>query len=821
MKVYPIQSRFSAGEISPKLYSRADIEGYASGVKTLSNFVALRHGSIERRPGTKIMALHDGYRGRMFEFPISETESYAVVLMNDGKMYVDNREGNLLGASLGSNPDFRNNMDNWTDYSIGLGHANYIDGEVVACSGGSTASDQGRFGQAIVIADPSAEKILHVEAEKLRGNSGLIVRAGLTLGAMEIFSATMVAGQTDLFFSLDTSSMAINDSLYVSVEVAGCGTAECQWAVDRISLHERYGDNLETVLNHPYNIDDLEGLQMEMEPGANKSHFTTGRKIPHTLDYNDGAWTFLTTKFKGRPGDWTGYVDFDAATAGVEKPEIGAIVEYLTNVYRFRGVETNLAAATYTDTAVWEDKGIADIFEDRIDYDTDGGTRYMSPGTTVKVLDSTPAIVGTIGNVYAFIGSYNLGSITYPTDPAWEDKGLTTTYVATQNFPGSIAFFGGRSWWAGFPETQDTFFGSRSSLYLDMELGSALDDDGVQATMSDHGLIQWIRGEQDLLIGSKNGEYVITAEGGPITPSDIQVQKQSANGSRKMQGEPIGNSVAYTSLDGSKIRDMEYKFVVNGWQSLDISFTAEHMFSMYGKVKEIHYAKDPESIIWFITEEGNVIGCTFDPANQVIGWHRHPTDGVVISACIQKHKGVASLWLMVDRHISGANNVYIERATNATMMDASASVYQMTPTNQIASYPHLAMKTVNVKVDGVVADDVTLDANGDGTASITGNLIEVGIPFTATLETLSTEVPVKAGTAMGHIKRWNRVVARLYNSYIPKINGVRVDEVTPFSGDIDVVKLGWDTDASNTIEMELPQPCRVSGIFGELEENLA
>jgi hypothetical protein len=61
----------------------------------------------------------------------------------------------------------------------------------------------------------------------------------------------------------------------------------------------------------------------------------------------------------------------------------------------------------------------------------------------------------------------------------------------------------------------------------------------------------------------------------------------------------------------------------------------------------------------------------------------------------------------------------------------------------------------------------------------------------------------------------------LYESYLPKINGTRVVKTEPFTGDIDAVRLGWDTDAVNTIEMELPYKCKVSGIFGELEENRA
>jgi hypothetical protein len=845
-KVFPIQNRFTAGELSPKLHSRSDIEGYASGVKTLSNFVALRHGSIERRDGTKIVSIHDGYRGRMFEFPISETESYAVALTNQGKVYVDDRQGNIFGNNFGTNPDFLDDLTGWTDASTGLGHVDFVDGQVLMGTGGVGASDAAILLQTAVISNPGEQHLMHVEASSLTGATGLTIKLGASAGASNFLQATMAVGETDLYFDL-SSALAIRatsgadtrvtsdgdirvtsgTTFYVQVELDGNGESEeAQWMIDHISFHERTGTHVETEMTHPYDVHDLEHLQMEMEPGENKAHFTTGRKIPHTLDYNAGSWTFAHTAFNARPASWNGNIDFESDD-GSQTPNIGVIVEILAgyagggtvgNVYRYKGAETDLGATNYA--SGWTDLGVADLYEETISYDTDGGTRFIGPGVTVEVLAGY-AGGGTVGRVYQWPGTINLSTVNYATNTDWDDRGTVAAYSANPNFPGSVGFFGGRSWWAGFPETQDTFNGSRSAAYIDLDKGAGNDDDAIENTLSDHGLIQWIRGEQDLLIGSKNGEYIVTAEGGVITPSDIQVHKQSANGSHKMQGEPIGNSVAYTSLDGSKIRDMEYKFVVNGWQSLDISFTAEHMFQEYGSVKEIHYAKDPEAIIWFVTDSGNLIGCTFDPANNVIGWHRHPTDGKVISACVQRHKGIASLWMMIDRHIGATKKLYIERMTSDAVMDSSTGIYYQAATTAIQGFSHLAGKTVNVKVDGVAANDVTLDSSGDGTASLSGNLIEVGLAYTALLETLPTDVPVEGGTGMGHMKRWNRVFARLYESYLPKINGTRVVKTEPFTGDIDAVKLGWDTDAINTIEMELPYKCKVSGIFGELEENRA
>lgn len=46
------QLSFSAGEISPALYGRVDHVKYATGLKTLKNFLVMRHGGVTNRAGT-------------------------------------------------------------------------------------------------------------------------------------------------------------------------------------------------------------------------------------------------------------------------------------------------------------------------------------------------------------------------------------------------------------------------------------------------------------------------------------------------------------------------------------------------------------------------------------------------------------------------------------------------------------------------------------------------------------------------------------------------------------------------------------------------
>jgi hypothetical protein len=43
---------FNAGELSPKINERQDVEKYSSGCRTLEDFIPIKYGCVERRPGT-------------------------------------------------------------------------------------------------------------------------------------------------------------------------------------------------------------------------------------------------------------------------------------------------------------------------------------------------------------------------------------------------------------------------------------------------------------------------------------------------------------------------------------------------------------------------------------------------------------------------------------------------------------------------------------------------------------------------------------------------------------------------------------------------
>lgn len=117
--VFPIQTNFSGGELSPRLQARVDSEKYRISVAELNNFYSLPQGSAFRRPGTEYIfpTLNNG-PARLVQFGRGRERDY-VAEFTDGFVRMYNRDGvvqNAGGEEL-VNPQFSQGSDGlfgWT-----------------------------------------------------------------------------------------------------------------------------------------------------------------------------------------------------------------------------------------------------------------------------------------------------------------------------------------------------------------------------------------------------------------------------------------------------------------------------------------------------------------------------------------------------------------------------------------------------------------------------------------------------------------------------------------------------------------------------------
>ena len=94
-------TNFTGGELSPRLDGRNDLTKYASGCKTLENFVVYPHGAAARRPGTTFVAevKDSAAKTRLIPFEFSTTQTYMLEFGNQYiRFYKDN--GQILESDV-------------------------------------------------------------------------------------------------------------------------------------------------------------------------------------------------------------------------------------------------------------------------------------------------------------------------------------------------------------------------------------------------------------------------------------------------------------------------------------------------------------------------------------------------------------------------------------------------------------------------------------------------------------------------------------------------------------------------------------------------
>ncbi|EOZ9097145.1 hypothetical protein ACQX94_003016 [Klebsiella aerogenes] len=95
MRANLIKTNFTAGEISPRLMGRVDIDRYANGAKTLENSVVVVQGGVMRRPGSQFVAAakYGDKKSRLIPYVFNRTQAY-ILEFGDGylRIYQDGKQ---------------------------------------------------------------------------------------------------------------------------------------------------------------------------------------------------------------------------------------------------------------------------------------------------------------------------------------------------------------------------------------------------------------------------------------------------------------------------------------------------------------------------------------------------------------------------------------------------------------------------------------------------------------------------------------------------------------------------------------------------------
>lgn len=259
---------------------------------------------------------------------------------------------------------------------------------------------------------------------------------------------------------------------------------------------------------------------------------------------------------------------------------------------------------------------------------------------------------------------------------------------STGNWPSFACFHQGRLFFFNTPSDPIRADGSTSQKYLDFTPcpanGDPTDSNALNFEILSNELdpIRWaVSNQQGLQMGSFGGEWLATGTAGTsgtaISPLSIDVVRQSSFGSSAVAPVPVGRATLYLQRAGLKIREMYYQYILQGFDSQDITVLSEDI-TLSG-IKEMAFQEEPIPILWAVRNDGILIGCTYEHDIQQlrVGWHEHQIGGfstangdpavvesvAVIPTITQQpfsNQAQDEVWIVVKRYVNGRTVHYVE-----------------------------------------------------------------------------------------------------------------------------------------------------------------
>ena len=288
---------------------------------------------------------------------------------------------------------------------------------------------------------------------------------------------------------------------------------------------------------------------------------------------------------------------------------------------------------------------LADVdFTDGPYLDSNTTSTTMTPsGTTgsITITASSSAFVSTdvdrfinFSNGYAKITAFTSATVVSATvEDDFDNTNAVTdwklgAFSTTTGFPRCVSFFEQRLVFAGTSNQPQTMFFSKSGDYENMTSGTN-DDNAMIYTIASNQVnaIQALKATRTLIVMTTGGEYAVSsgAAQDAITPTNINIRKQSNYGSSGVDALSIGNATIFLQRAKRKIRELAYNFDTDGYTAPDLTILADHISE--SGLTDMSYQQEPYSVVWAVRADGQMAGLTYNRLENVVAWHRHILGG--------------------------------------------------------------------------------------------------------------------------------------------------------------------------------------------------
>lgn len=792
-RVSTIITNFQAGELSPRLEGRIDLQKYNAGAQTLQNMLAFPQGGITRRPGTYYAgSSKDGGKVRLINFEYSDEQAY---VLEFGANYIRFfKDGGILTEATKS-----------------------ITGATAANPVVITATSHGY------------------------SNGDRVYITGVT-GMTEINNREFTVANV----TTNTFELSGVDGSGFSAFVSGGTVGKIVEVTTTYSIDDIF------EINHVQSADVLYLAHKDHEP-AKLTRTTATSFTLSDIDFIDGPWldendtdtTMYASAATGTGITITASADvFSSDDVGryirfreileIAHDEWAASTSYAANAtVRFAGhVYKQATGSTQTsgNTAPVHLSGTETYGSIDWEYlhDEHGHVRITGfTSATVVTADVHEDQYGNSRLPDSAVGAANANT-------RWSLGALD----GDQGFPRAVAFYEERLYFAGTPGRPQTIFGSVTADFENMTPG-ILDDSAINITIASDqvNVIKHMIPGRFLQVLTSSSEFTLSGgTTGPVTPTNVSVLRETTFGSSDVRPLRAGASTILIQKGQEKVKEITFDLDTDGLVGRDLTILAEHLAR--GGLTDMVWQQEPELVLWFVRSDGTLVGLSYDPANNTIGWHQHPLGGTGTVESITAIPSGAEdqVYLSVKRTINSAtvrHIVYMKPVYFGTdVSDAfyvdSGLTYDSTATDTISGLNHLEGETVQILADGSAHADKTV-SGGSITLDRNASTVHVGYSYTSLVETLRIEAGADDGVSQGKIKRIHGVTVRFIDTVGAEVgpdtsnldripfrdSSMAMDTAVPmFDGDKEIFfPSSYETDARAVVRQTQPLPMTVLAIM--------
>jgi hypothetical protein len=413
-----------------------------------------------------------------------------------------------------------------------------------------------------------------------------------------------------------------------------------------------------------------------------------------------------------------------------------------------------------------------------------------------------------------------------------DDTGPTTdwdelAFSDARGWPVTVSFHQDRMVIGGSRDLPNSLWLSKTGDHFNFDLGDGLDDEAIAFRLFDNDTpaIRALMSARQLQVFASTSEWVVT--GTPLTPTNIQVQRQSRIGSPRDRHVPprdVDGATLFVARSGHEVREFLFVDTEQAYQAADVALLAQHLVR-----NPVDQAFDRRRRLFLIVnEDGSLATIAIYRNADIAAWSLQETAGQVLSVAVVGDQTM----LLVDRPAG----IQIERLDDLLMVDAGVRLSQSPPAVVWTGLDHLEGQAVALIADGLVLERIPVTA-GQVLLDAPASELVVGLPYNHVIEPMPATFGAARVGGQDPVYRPVRVSLRLFETQALQIDtGDGLHDVPlhtigggptdrspdPFTGDRALRALGWRRGAEQPpwrIEQDTPLPCALLSATTEVKVN--